>query len=87
MKYIFMDEKGPQNSFKISKPFDKVKKLSYGSDNMHVYVADAIMFDDRNKEQLYKEYNLLEKNIQKIVKTLGNLRQVRYLREKGLDMV
>lgn len=30
MKYIFMDEKGPQNSFKISKPFDKVKKKSYG---------------------------------------------------------
>lgn len=29
MKFLFMDEKGPQNSFKISKPFDKKNKILY----------------------------------------------------------
>ena len=32
MKFLFMDEKGPQNSFKITNPFNKRKKLSYGTD-------------------------------------------------------
>lgn len=82
MKYIFMDEKGPQNSFKISKPFDKVKKLSYGNDNMHVYVADAIMFDDRNKEQLYEEYNLLEKEYSENRQDIGELKASKILKGK-----
>lgn len=82
MKYIFMDEKGPQNSFKISKPFDKVKKLLYGNDNMHVYVADAIMFDDKNREQLYREYNLLEKQYAEKRQDMGELKASKILKGK-----
>ena len=41
-----MDEKGPQNSFKISSPFNKTDKLSYATDNMHSYVANVIQIDE-----------------------------------------
>lgn len=82
MKYIFMDEKGPQNSFKISKPFDKVKKLSYGDDNMHVYVVDAIMFDDIYRERLYGEYSLLEKQYAGNRQGVGELKASKILKGK-----
>lgn len=58
MKYLFMDEKGPQNSFKISRPFNKTDKLSYANDNMHSYVANVVQideFDYKNIEQKYQE--------------------------------
>ena len=56
MHYLFMDEKGPQNSFKISDPFDKKNKLSYANDNMHPYVANVIQIEQANYESIKKEY-------------------------------
>ena len=58
MRLLFMDEKGPQSSFKISVPFDTVNKLSYGNDNMHSYVANIIDIEETdyiNIEHEYKE--------------------------------
>ena len=56
MHYLFMDEKGPQISFKISDPFDKKNKLSYANDNMHSYVANVIQIEQANYESIKKEY-------------------------------
>lgn len=46
MKFLFMDEKGPQNSFRISHPFNKTNKILYANDNMHSYVANIIQIDE-----------------------------------------
>ena len=71
MKLLFMDEKGPQNSFKISSPFNKTDKLSYANDNMHSYVANVIQIDDFN-------YISIERKYQKIVaEYLSNRPQLR----------
>lgn len=71
MKLLFMDEKGPQNSFKISSPFNKTDKLSYANDNMHSYVANVIQIDE-----LY--YILIEQKYQEIVEEyLSNRPQLR----------
>ena len=54
MNYLFMDEKGPQNSFKITQPFDKQNKLSYANDNMHSYVAVSYTHLDVYKRQVFQ---------------------------------
>lgn len=56
MKFLFMDEKGPQNSFKISKPFNKREKLSYGTDTMHSYVANVIQINEEDYKSIENEY-------------------------------
>lgn len=71
MKLLFMDEKGPQNSFKISSPFNKTNKLSYANDNMHSYVANVIQIDEF-------DYILIEQKYQEIVEEyLSNRPQLR----------
>lgn len=81
MKLLFMDEKGPQNSFKISSPFNKTDKLSYANDNMHSYVANVIQIDDSN-------YISIERKYQKIVaEYLSNRPQLREaLVKKGKEL-
>lgn len=81
MKLLFMDEKGPQNSFKISSPFNKTDKLSYANDNMHSYVANVIQIDDFN-------YISIERKYQKIVaEYLSNRPQLREaLAKKGKEL-
>lgn len=56
MKFLFMDEKGPQKSFKVSNPFNKTNKLSYADDNMHSYVANVIQIDESDYMQIEREY-------------------------------
>lgn len=56
MKFLFMDEKGPQNSFKISKPFNKREKLSYGTDTMHSYIANVIQINEEDYKSIENEY-------------------------------
>lgn len=56
MKFLFMDEKGPQNSFKISKPFNKREKLCYGTDIMHSYVANVIQINEEDYKSIENEY-------------------------------
>ena len=57
MKLLFMDEKGPQNSFKISRPFNKTNKLSYANDNMHSYVANVIQIDEVDYTHIQRKYH------------------------------
>lgn len=56
MKFLFMDEKGPQNSFKISNPYNQYSKLSYAYDQMHSYVANVIQIDESNYIEIEKRY-------------------------------
>ena len=48
MAHIFIDEKGPQESFQISDPFNWKEKIKYGADTMHGYVADVWYISDEN---------------------------------------
>lgn len=87
MKLLFMDEKGPQNSFKISSPFNKTDKLSYANDNMHSYVANVIQIDEF-------DYIHIERKYQEIVEEyLSNRPQLRESLAKngkelkGLDLL
>lgn len=61
MQHIYIDEKGPQETFRITSPFDKNKKIVYGTDNMHVYVADVIMISESVLSEIESEFLLLEK--------------------------
>lgn len=63
MEYLYIDEKGPQETIKkITVPFDKAKKLKYGDDNMHVYVADMIRIPYEKSSNIEAEYVALERN-------------------------
>lgn len=81
MKKLFMDEKGPQNSFKITNPFNKREKLSYGTDLMHSYVANVIQINE-------KDYKSIENEYKKIVEEYLNSRtQLRdSLQNKGREL-
>lgn len=81
MKFLFMDEKGPQNSFKISSPFNNTNKLSYATDNMHSYVVNVIQIDEVN-------YINIERNYKKIVNEyLSNRPQLKEsLSKKGKEL-
>lgn len=81
MKFLFMDEKGPQNSFKISNPFNKTNKILYANDNMHSYVANVIQIDESDYMQIEREYK-------KIVKEyLSNRPQLKAsLKKKGKEL-
>lgn len=82
-----MDEKGPQNSFKISKPFNKINKLAYADDDMHSYVANVIQVKEI-------DYPLVEREYRKIVddyllnrKQLHQSLQKKNRELKGLDLL
>lgn len=87
MKFLFMDEKGPQNSFKISSPFNKINKISYANDNMHSYVANVIQIDESDYMQIEREYKKI------VEEYLSNRPQLKVSLEttgkelKGLDML
>lgn len=87
MKFLFMDEKGPQNSFKISNPFNKINKISYANDNMHSYVANVIQIDESDYMQIDREYKKI------VEEYLSNRPQLKISLEttgkelKGLDVL
>lgn len=87
MKYLFMDEKGPQNSFKITKPFDKRNKLSYANDNMHSYVANVIQVDEVNYTSIEQEYNRLVDNYLSTRKQLRLSLKMKNKELKGQDLL
>ncbi|MDQ8446193.1 hypothetical protein Q3F24_00780 [Enterococcus faecium] len=58
MAHIFIDEKGPQESFQISEPFNWKEKIKYGADQMHGFVADIWYISDENL--LNFEHDLLK---------------------------
>ena len=60
MAHIFIDEKGPQESFQITNPFDWKEKIKYGNDPMHGYVADVWYISDENISSFERELLKLE---------------------------
>nr|WP_227990662.1 hypothetical protein [Streptococcus ruminantium] len=82
-----MDEKGPQNSFKITKPFDKRNKLSYANDNMHSYVANVIQVDESAYTSIEQEYNQIVDSYLSTRKQLKKSLQEKNKELKGLDLL
>lgn len=82
-----MDEKGPQNSFKITKPFDKQNKLSYANDNMHCYVANVIQIDEVVYETIKQEYNQIVETYLSSRKQLQQSLKKKNRELKGLDLL
>ena len=81
MKFLFMDEKGPQNSFKISSPFNKADKISYANDNMHSYVANVIQIDESDYKQIELKY---KKIVEEYISNRPQLRES--LAKKGKEL-
>lgn len=65
MNYMFIDEKGPQETIKISKPYDDVNKIKLGDDKMQDYIASVIAVDGSRLDMLDKEYKTLEEAYKK----------------------
>ena len=87
MKYLFMDEKGPQNSFKITKPFDKVNKLAYADDDMHSYVANVIQIEKTVYGSIEKEYCQIVETYLSTRKQLQQSLKKKNKELKGLDLL
>ena len=82
-----MDEKGPQNSFKITKPFDKVNKLAYADDDMHSYVANVIQIEKTVYGSIEKEYCQIVKTYLSTRKQLQQSLKKKNKELKGLDLL
>ncbi|MEW5552795.1 hypothetical protein ABGT22_23240 [Peribacillus frigoritolerans] len=61
MDYLYIDEKGPQETIRITTPYDEEKKIKLGNDNMYVYVADLIKINEKNLHEIEEKYKLLER--------------------------
>lgn len=61
MDYLYIDEKGPQESIRVTNPYDEEKKIKLGNDNMYVYVADLIKINQDRFTEVEEQYILLEK--------------------------
>lgn len=62
MYNLYIDEKGPQNTFKKSVQFSMQEKISLGSDKMHSFVANALLLPKKNINVIEKTFTELEKN-------------------------
>ena len=62
MQYIYIDEKGPQETIRISAPYEDDNKIKLGDDKMHDYVGNVIMLSDENKNLIETKYKELEQN-------------------------
>lgn len=87
MKFLFMDEKGPQNSFKISNPFNKTNKLSYANDNMHSYVANVIQIEESDYIQIEREYKKIVDEYLSSRPQLKKSLETKGKELKGLDLL
>lgn len=87
MNYLFMDEKGPQNSFKITKPFDMQNKLSYANDNMHSYIANVIQIDKVVYDTIEQEFNQIVETYLSSRKQLQQSLKNKNREFKGLDLL
>ncbi len=62
MYNLYIDEKGPQNTFKKSVEFSMQEKISLGSDKMHSFVANALLLPKENLQVLEKAFIELEQD-------------------------
>ncbi|MFK4327003.1 hypothetical protein ABH965_003673 [Bacillus sp. RC97] len=61
MDYLYIDEKGPQETIRMTTPYDEEKKIKLGNDNMYVYVADLIKINEKSLHEIEENYKFLEK--------------------------
>lgn len=61
MDYLYIDEKGPQETIRVTTPYDDEKKIKLGNDNMFVYVADIIKINEESLFEIEEKYKLLER--------------------------
>lgn len=87
MRFLFMDEKGPQNSFKISHPFNKTNKISYADDNMHSYVANVIDIEEADYIQIEREYKKIVEEYLSYRPQLKMSLETKGKELKGLDIL
>lgn len=60
MYNVYIDEKGPQESFRISEPFDFENKLKYADDKMHSYVVNVCSIPSSNMLKVEEAYIEIE---------------------------
>ncbi|MDQ0229165.1 hypothetical protein [Metabacillus malikii] len=81
MDYIYIDEKGPQETIRITAPYDEEMKIKLGSDRMNVYVADLIKVNEAHLHEVEKRFVLIEE-------TYKSSRRFSSQRElKGMDII
>lgn len=61
MDYLYIDEKGPQETIRITTPYDEEKKIKLGNDNMYVYVANLIKINEERLLEIEEKYKMLER--------------------------
>ncbi|MHC5268194.1 hypothetical protein ACYSNO_03245 [Enterococcus sp. LJL98] len=61
MYSVFMDEKGPQETFTLSQPFSMKNKLAYGTDEIFGYIGNVWRISDDDLPNFSVEYEVLEK--------------------------
>ncbi|MBG9450433.1 hypothetical protein ABE67_14140 [Cytobacillus firmus] len=61
MDYLYIDEKGPQETIRITTPYDEEKKIKLGNDNMYVYVANLIKINEKRLLEIEEKYKNLER--------------------------
>jgi hypothetical protein len=61
MDYLYIDEKGPQETLRMTTPYDEEKKIKLGNDNMYVYVANLIKINEENLREIEEKYKSLER--------------------------
>lgn len=59
---LYIDEKGPQNTFNKNAEFSMQEKISLGSDKMHSFVANALLLPKKNLQVIEKSFIELEQD-------------------------
>ncbi|AMA63447.1 hypothetical protein ASO14_95 [Kurthia sp. 11kri321] len=65
MDYLFLDEKGTQNTIKAlddKELYSDSQKIQLGTDNMKTFVSSVVKISGENIEGLEKEYTVVEQN-------------------------
>ncbi|MCU5378635.1 hypothetical protein OCA08_15970 [Bacillus cereus] len=62
MGQVFIDEKGPQETIRISKKYRDDRKINLGDDLMRSYVADVLYIPERSLKIVNKKYLRLVEN-------------------------
>ncbi|WP_431030104.1 hypothetical protein [Lysinibacillus sp. LZ02] len=62
MGQVFIDEKGPQETIRISRNYRDDRRINLGDDLMRSYIADVLYIPERALENINKNYSELVKN-------------------------
>lgn len=77
MEFLFIDERGPQESFRLSQPYDKVNKIAYGTDDMHLYVANVVKIKKADIDIVNEEYLKIEESYFSTRKNLASSEELK----------